>query len=357
MTAMPQRCKEWMKSNRGLLLAMLVCAALRIALMIAAFMLTGTHVMTQGDTASYLEPGRNLLMHGSYVSGGFPELIPELDRTPGYPLFIMLTGMAFGNVLLIVVAQILVSLCSLLLVRRIAERTFPNRNAGAIASWLYAVEPVSILYAVRLMPETLFVLLLLAVIDRLLVFQKTAKLSALAAAGILLAAATYVRPVTYYLAFPLAIGIALTAPRLPGYRWKAPAVLLISVLPWLAAWQVRNWLETGYSGFSSIVEKNLYFYQSAEVSAELQHISLGTEQQNLGYLDEVNYIAIHPEQREWSQAQRLHFMRAESMKILSAHRALYLKTHIAGVGVVAFTPCGVTRPVSKARNDAPPNTE
>jgi 4-amino-4-deoxy-L-arabinose transferase-like glycosyltransferase len=326
---------KWMRSNRGLLAAMLVCALLRIALMIAAFALTGTHVMTQGDTASYLDPGRNLLLHGSYTSGGFPEL----DRTPGYPLFAMLTGMAFGNVLSTVVAQILLSLASLLLVRRIAEHTFPNRGAGSIASWLYAIEPLSIVYAVRLLPETLFVFLLLAAIERLLTFQKTAKLTILPAAGILLAAATYVRPVSYYLVLPLALGIALTTPRRPSYRWKAPAVLLISVLPWLAAWQMRNWAETGYSGFSSIVEKNLYFYQSAEVSAELQHIFLSAEQQNLGYLDEASYIAIHPEQQAWSYVQRLQFMRTESTKILSAHRALYLKTHIAGVGVVAFTPC------------------
>jgi hypothetical protein len=32
-------------------------------------------------------------------------------------------------------------------------------------------------------------------------------------------------------------------------------------------------------------------------------------------------------------------MRAQSMQILSAHPWLYLKTHIAGLGVVALTPC------------------
>ena len=339
MRAVRQISTQWMRNNRGLLLAILVCALLRIALMVAAFALTGTRVMTQGDTASYLEPGRNLLLHGAYTSEAFSQPFPEIDRTPGYPLFTMLTGMIFNNVLLTVIAQIILSIGSLLLVHRIARQTFPDRRAGTIAAWLFAIEPISILYTVRLMPETLFVFLLLAVIERLIAFHKTVKLSSVAAAGILLAAATYVRPVSYYLVFPLAAALLFTAPRLRGYKWKAPALLLISILPWLAAWQLRNWAETGYSGFSSIVEKNLYFYQSAEVSAELQHISLAAEQQKLGYQDEASYIAVHPEQRAWSQAQRLHFMRAESVKILSTHRALYLKTHIAGVAVVAFTPC------------------
>ncbi len=317
------------------LAAMLAGITLRVALMIAAYLLTGTQVMTQGDTASYLVPGRNLLLRGQYANGG----LPEIDRTPGYPLFTMLTGMAFDNVLLTVLAQVIVSTLALLLVWRIAERVFPNRGAGTTAAWLYVLEPISILYTVRLMPETLFVLLLLAAVDRLLSFYETGKLSTLALSGLLLAAATYVRPVSYYLVIPLAAALVVTAPRRRGYLWKAPAVLLLSVLPWLAAWQLRNKIETGYSGFSSIVEQNLYFYQSAEVTAELAHISLAAEQKQLGYPDEPSYLAVHPEQKDWSLTQRLHYMRIQSIQILAQHRLLYLKTHFAGVGVVAFTPC------------------
>jgi 4-amino-4-deoxy-L-arabinose transferase-like glycosyltransferase len=323
------------RQSRWPLAAMLAGITLRVALMIAAYLLTGTQIMTQGDTASYLEPGRNLIQYGQYVSGG----LPEIDRTPGYPLFTMFTGMVFDNVLLTVLAQIVVSMLSLLLVWRIAERVFPNHGAGTTAAWLYALEPISILYTVRLLPETLFILLLLAMVDRLLSFYETSKLSTLALSGLLLAAATYVRPVSYYLVIPLAVALVLTAPRCRGYQWKAPAVLLLSVLPWLAAWQLRNKVETGYSGFSSIVEQNLYFYQSAEVAAELAHISLAAEQKQLGYPDEASYLTIHPGQKDWSLPERLHFMHSQSVQILAQHRLLYLKTHLAGVGVVALTPC------------------
>lgn len=326
---------DYFKLVRSVLAPLAVAALLRLGLMIAAFALTGTQIMTQGDTSSYLEPGRNLIVHGVFASAGRPEI----DRTPGYPIFAMLTGMVCGSALLTASAQILVSLVSLLLVKRIADRVFPNRNAGTIAAWLYAVEPLSIIYAVRLMPETLFLLLLLIAIERVLAFQRTGKLAALACAGVFLAAATYVRPVSYYLGFALAIGVAVTAPRRSGLWWKAPAVLLAALLPWLAAWQARNYVETGYRGFSSIVEQNLYFFQSAEVTAELQHISLGAEQLKLGYPDEAAYLAIHPEQRGWPYSKRLNFMRAQSVQILRAHPGLYLRTHFAGVGVVAFTPC------------------
>jgi hypothetical protein len=155
----------------------------------------------------------------------------------------------------------------------------------------------------------------------------------------LLVAATYLRPVSYYLFPAFAMGLAFTAPSFGGLRWKAPVLLLAIAIPCLAAWQMRNWIETGYGGFSSIVEKNLYFYQSAEVTAELRRVSLDTVQEELGYPDEASYVAAHPEQMGWGQAEQLQFMRSYAVEILSRHPWLYLKSHFAGVGVVAFTPC------------------
>ena len=318
-----------------------VAACLRLGLMLLAFALTGTRIMTQGDTSSYIDPGRSLFFHGAFATLG----APEIDRTPGYPIFAVFTGMAFDNVLLTVTAQILIALASLILVARIAERIFPshgvrpNRSVGLFAAWLFAFEPLMLTSAIRLMPETLFVLLLLFAVERILSFLETRNLIQLAFAGVLLASATFVRPVSYYLGFALAIGLAIASPKQRGLRWNAPAILLLGILPWLAAWQLRNKIETGYSGFSSIVEENLYFFQSAEVTAEMRHISLGAEQKELGYPDDLSYIAMHPEQRDWSRSQKLRFMRRQSLQILSQHPLLYLKTHIRGVAIVAFTPC------------------
>ncbi len=311
-----------------------VAAALRLSLLVASYMRTGTVILTQGDTASYLAPGHNLLFHGSFANGA----LPEIDRTPGYPLFAMLTGMAWNNVLLTAIVQIALSLVTLWFISRIAERCFPQTNAAIIAAWLFAVEPLSIVMNVRLMPETLFLLLLVVFLDRLIEYQATGKLQTLAAAGLLLAAATFVRPVSYYLVFCLTAALAIIPQRERGHRWKAPALLLLTVLPWFAVWQWRNFAQTGYSGFSAIVEKNLYFYQSAEVAAELAHTSFADEQLKRGYPDEAAYLAAHPDQRTWTQPQRLAYMRAQSVQLLGQQRALYLRSHFKGVAIVAFTP-------------------
>jgi len=319
----------------GIWAPMAVAALLRLGLMLAAWLRTGTAVMTQGDTSSYLEPGRSLILHGYFANGG----LAEIDRTPGYPIFAMLAGMLSGNVLLAVTVQIVLSVGSVALLGRIADHVFPDRSAGVVAAWLFACEPISIVYSVRLMPETLYVFLLFLTIERALAFQVRGKLAAVAAASVALVPATFVRPVSYYLFPALALGLVFTAPRFGGLRWKAPVLLLVIAIPSLAAWQVRNWIETGYGGFSSIVEKNLYFFQSAEVTAETRQVSLGTVQKGLGYPDEASYLAAHPEQRTWGQAARLRFMRSYAMEILSRHPWLYLRSHLAGVGVVAFTPC------------------
>ena len=180
------RIKRWAMRNNALLTPLLATFMLRLTLMLIAYHCTGTQVMTQGDTASYLEPGRNLFLHGSYTSSGQPEL----DRTPGYPIFAMLTGSIGGNVLFTILTQIIVSCLSMILIAHITKRVFSSQQAAVASAWLYALEPLGLIYTIRLMPETFFVALLLAMIERITAFLTNGKLSSLATAGILLATAT-----------------------------------------------------------------------------------------------------------------------------------------------------------------------
>ena len=308
-------------------------AGVRLLLLGAALARTGSGVIASGDTASYLEPGRNLLLHGRFITGA----LPEIDRTPGYPLFLALfslTGPATAAL-----AQVILSAFTVLLVWRLARAVFAEERVALLAAWLFAFEPVAAIYSVRLLPETLFLALLLLSLERLAVFLRERNLWVLAQAGRWLAAATFVRPVSYYLPAALALGLFVVLARVPGLRWKAPAVLLLSVLPWLAAWQARNHVETGFGGFSSIVARNLYFYQAAEVEARVQHRPFIEVQSGLGYADEQSYQARHPEQAGWDQARRVAFMRSEAERVLRAHPGTALKVQLEGAAVVAFTPC------------------
>ena len=241
----------------------------------------------------------------------------------------------------------------MVLVWRLGRAVFGNDRVALGAAWIFAFEPISVNWSVVLLAEPLFLVLLLLSMERLAVFLLEGRLRVLAAAGFWLAAATFVRPITYYLPIALALGLFLVFERKPGLashrqrpvagnpflRWKAPAVLLICVAPWLAAWQIRNRVETGYGGFSSVTDENLYLYIAPFVTEGAEHRSYVYVRNDLVgdsnytelwllnsgqiYLSQ-QYLARHPEQSEWNQGQRLAFMHSQAIDVIRAHYGVYL---------------------------------
>jgi hypothetical protein len=120
--------------------------------------------------------------------------------------------------------------------------------------------------------------------------------------------------------------------------WRAVVFLSICAVL-IGAWRVRNYVETGYSGFSSIADSNLYFFNAGEVLAQRQHTDLATELGLLHWQDTPGYLAIHPGQATWSTAQQLAYQRGEALRTISENKLLYLKDHLRGMGVVLFHPC------------------
>ena len=332
----------------------IAAALVRLALMASLIARFGTGALLQSDTFSYLEPGRNLLLHGRFMADGVPDLV----RTPGYPLFLAIVSLA--GMTAAALANVILSVFSVILVWRLGRTAFGDERIALGAAWIFAFEPVSFTDSVILISETLFLALFLLSMERLAEFLRGHRLRVLAAAGLWLAAATFVRPIAYYLPFALALGLFLVLAHIPslppqrqepvagdpGLRWKAPAVLLISVLPWLAAWQMRNWVETGYKGFSSITEINLYLDEAADVIANVEHrnfFDVGQELGNIGFTDNSGqfylfppYLARHPEQAGWSQGQRLAFMRSEALRIIRSHFGLYLHSCLVTIYKTLF---------------------
>lgn len=306
----------------------IAAAIIRLTLLVVILARNGTSTLFQVDPGTYLEPGRNLLLHGSFAVNG----VPDVFRTPGYPLFLAITSLAGFPAAAVV--NVILSVLSVLLVCKLGRAVSGDDRVALTAAWIFAFEPTSIIFSVCLTSETLFLALSLLGIERLTKFLHGHRLRDLAVAGLWLAAAIFVRPVGYYLPFAWALGLFVVLARIPGLRWKAPAVLLISVLPWLAAWQLRNWVKTGYTGFSSVTEVNLYFFNAAQVTAYVEHRSLLDVDRSLGYLGGLNYgeqvyiyepyLLLHPEQTGWSQGRRLSFMRSEAFRVIRAHYGTYL---------------------------------
>jgi hypothetical protein len=333
------RAEWWTPRLVWLLIA---ATAVRLALLAVTLVRFGSSALIYADTTSYLEPGRNLLLHGRFFANGVADLV----RTPGYPLFLAVTSLfglptaAVGNVIL--------SVFCVFLVWKLGRVVSGDDRIALGAAWIFAFEPVSLIYSYALMSECLFLVLLLLSMERLAVFLRRRRLRVLVAAGLWLAAATFVRPITLYLPAALAAGLFLALARVPGLRWKAPAVLLVSALPWLAAWQIRNFVETGYSGFSSAGEINLYFQGASGVTARVEHRPFLDVRRETGYIDFTHnsgqdylyppYLALHPEQVAWNQGQRLAFLHAQALRIIRAHFWVYLSSCLTSILRTVFIP-------------------
>jgi hypothetical protein len=337
--------------HRAIPLAMvlLLALALRLGLFAAAWHnAADLHTLHTGDTPTYIAPAETLLAHGTFMGGE----VPEIYRTPGYPL--MLTaGLRAGHVELVTVAlQMVLSLATILLIYHLAWKLTASSTAALAASALAALEPLSIIYTSYVMPETLFTFLFLASLSFLLHYLRASSAFALFAAALLLAAATFVRPITYYLPpiFMLLLALRALISRGPSTSidgakagrqsraWGVVAAVGFGIVAFAPsmAWQVRNYLETGYSGFTGIPECNLYFSQGASILARQSGKPLQQIQAELGQYDEQLLASLHGP----AQAATIRRLGAEGRRMVMEHPVEYAQIHLRSMVIWLLDPAG-----------------
>jgi 4-amino-4-deoxy-L-arabinose transferase-like glycosyltransferase len=315
----------------------LLAAVLLRCGMLLAWFFTGASpgAFEHPDTHTYLGPAQSLIDQGKLLRGNEPEIV----RGPGYPLLLAL-GQSLGHLETTTIAvQIFLSAASVYLVYRLALHVTARSKAALASAWLYAIEPLSVMYCGFLLSETLFTFLLLAFALCLLHFARTAQSHALILAAMLLAGSTFVRPVSYFLPVVVAAAIVAIGPKVCWPRRLVYAcVFLATCTAPLAAWQVRNARSAGYSGFSAITDQNLYFYQAAAMLAAREGKSLETKQAEMGALDDDLFYEQHPEWRGLSTAERYRQMGASARAIIRSDIPLYARIHLTAIGKLLVTP-------------------
>ncbi len=309
---------------------LLLACILRSAIFGAAyFSLRDNTAFYAKDTWSYLQPTLELTTAGSFTAFGEPELF----RTPGYALALSL-GVLFGHIEVITIAlQILLSCVTTYLVFRIANELFDDERTAVWSALAYSLEPLSLICCSWLLSETLFATVLAAALFFLLRFVKRQRLSQLLWAAMLFAAAAYVRPIGYFL--PLVLTLVLLLWSLVNRAWQfvRPALIfgLVS-FALLGVWQVRNYRQTGYSGFSVAMNYNLYFHQVAALRANAEQRPFYEVMDEMGFYDRDKYLRAHPEQQSWTLPQRYEFMRREGFNAM--RRAPLPAARIYGQGLL-----------------------
>lgn len=350
--------------------------ALRMAVLLLAWAVAPHQPQfREPDSVGYLRAAGELVKTGRFSTADEPEL----ERTPGYPL-LLTPGVVLEHVEAVTIAlQMALSCLTVWLVFQMALVVYspiPTRSVseetrgsislalrlGVTAAWFCALEPVSIIYTSKLLTETLFTTLLAAALwclARYCAAQCWRDLL-LAAAG--LAAATYVRPISYYLPLWIApvlflalgrskSGAVGTAhqeshgarcsayePRRPRRAIQAAAFVALS-MALVGAWQIRNWYAAGYAGFAAIADVNLYYYEALGVIAEQKGVppsEWDAFQVAAGQSNPAAYLARHPAQRDWPPARRYVFLRREAVRIIRGDPWCWLRLHLRGVGHTLF---------------------
>lgn len=333
------------KENGGILQlwwVLLLAFFLRVLLAATALIaangsVTAFHTL---DTGSYIQVAQEWASTGRFTANGLPEIV----RTPGYPL-LLLPGAWLGQLEIISVGlQILISCLTVYLVYRVAQMLFKSDRAAIVSALLYAIEPLSVLFTARILTETLFAFLVVLFLYLLGRYFEKPTPAYLVASALVLAATAYVRPISLYLPFllaPLLLVWALRRRQGAALAVGAAAMFLVVSIGATGLWQWRNTTQTGYHGFSAISDINWYFYQGASVTAAQRGVPYYVVQDELGYSDLEIYFRQHPEQRSWGAGPVYEFMGAEGRKAVISDLPTYARIHLAGIFKTLTNPGGV----------------
>ncbi len=354
-----------------------VAAAVRVALLLSADLST---VVTP-DSEDYLQLAWSLAEHGEFARGGEPEIF----RTPGYPLLLMLTAgggtdspfaAAPPSWQAVAFVQILLDIL-LVLVVYLLGRLAASQRVGLWAAGLQAVSPLVLAASVRLLSDSLYALLFTLAVLLMVGHLRTRRTWALVGAGVLLGLAAYVRPVGLAMALPFALAVWIggrqsrSASRKPGgipptqsgglgktedaaktgsvgktedvgktrgvggrvgarvsraSGWYDAGVFALVLLAVVGPWIVRNAVVADYRGFSSFGSDAVYYFAAGEVVARTEGLSGEEARERLrdAYAD---WRAGHPDATVGEAAR---WRARRGREILLEHPSLYARLHLGG---------------------------
>jgi 4-amino-4-deoxy-L-arabinose transferase-like glycosyltransferase len=254
---------------RKLLAILAVALVLRLALW-AWIGATDEHRFWDADTRSYHLPALALLeLHEFAVSPERPG-VAETNRTPGYPVFLAAAYAVFGEKAAVVaLLQIGLGLATIALAFVIGDR----RGGSQIGFWsalLLALDPVSLTFHEILMTESLFTFLISAAALVGLCASARRGWGMPAAVGLLIALATLVRPISYFLAPPVALLLGMRRGAKEGSVRGGVAATIATLVPVLlivGGWQLRNYARTGHAQLSRVTGETILLSRGAGIVA------------------------------------------------------------------------------------------
>ena len=238
-------------------------------------------------TEHYYSPiAINLLNHGEFATGEYPNLEQDTKRPPLYTVFVAAIyglfkqteeiALIFNNLF-----HILTIWTTYLIGRRI------NKNIGLIAAILFAIDPIGIINANKNQAESMYgCLFALFFLSSLSIFSKKVTVTKIAICSILLGIATLTRAPSLYLIFPLSVAFFIAhkwyIKSLPTFKIVQMTIILVLIQGvLLGSWMTRNYAVSGNPEFAGMSAIHLHGYFAPLVIGKIEGIPYREAKQKL----------------------------------------------------------------------------
>lgn len=253
--------------------------------------------ITSFDSFFYIYPAKSFLTTHTFLN---PANTPMFDRTPGYPFFIACIFYLFGESLrAIITVQIVISMllpvCGYFIGKRLC-----SEKIGFFTAIIIGSNYLLLSYNYVIMAELLFSVLITALfVFGVYIFTSSSiKYRTMLLAGLFLALATLVRPVSYFLFFPVIVLLVIYSLKLSIKKTKIILLVLTFMLPsiiFIGGWQIRNHAVVGDYKYTALMDslgiqaffpKNYQQYIKAHPKLK--------NQEKLSLIDNIRIITDYP---------------------------------------------------------------
>ena len=278
------------------------------------------------DSHGYWQISSDLIRAYTDTHGTLLEL--ALLRPPGFPALLALFRFVGDNYATAALLLSLLGVTTVLLTYQVALRLVGAR-AAVVAAWWLALSPLHVIESSFLLTEIAFATFVLAALLTLLPSSdRSDRISTTRwiGAGLLMAVATFIRPISLYLPFVVLLLGVITVKS--GRRR-----LLTGILPFVAAfalpigaWVGHNYAKTGVATFSTIQGANLALYRAVGAMTEQDHVSVQEARQEMRRL-----VAIHTS-ADMNPAEVAEVQTAVGIREILERPRGYAQSSIKGLG-------------------------
>jgi len=295
------------------------------------FTISDNHFHFKKDTMTYVNPGHQFYQTGIFQSEYDEELVPEIRRTPIYPIIIgpfynegaswwripVFINLMFRFLILIMLLKFPVSI---------------NEVVKLFAGFFYILDPLSTLYGFFLLSETLSAFCIFATLFLFFRwYRETCRWPSLVVACLFAGISVLIRPINIILPFIIFsfVGVWLWRQR-KEKNWKFISKYLLMVIVSCAiipmTWCVRNAVYAGAFTITNISSDSLLYYRAAGVLAEKNKEDFSDVQSRL-----VEEFELIRENENLDQISFANMKKKRALGIIRENPGIYFKNTLHGL--------------------------